>query len=596
MTMMLSTTSVTAGAADTVRTATLPVWLEEIERLRAARAAHFFVLYGNVSDYVHDPAMPPYRLLPYLVRYLRSNGYARIGILSLSRGLAWATAASEGASEQPAKQPGAPRLASELVQDLRKLEHELSSGGTLPTAVVIEHLENLAPHGVSGQDREAATATEILTRIALDDALRASPGVVIGLTPSLEAVSPALFDTIGAVATVAVPLPTAEERRGFLRSLAAPGHAVGLAPLAAGLSPEGLVNLTQGMTLAGLDILNRLARMSGEAITYETVRAQKKQAIERQSRGILEELEPRYGFDAVGGLAYIIDYLRTVVGHLRMRQLEAVPKGILLAGPPGTGKTLVAEALATEAGFNLVRLGDVRSKWVGESERNLSQVLRLVLELEPVVVFVDEVDQALGARDHGWNGDSGVSARIFGRILNFMGKNEHRGRVMWIAATNRPDLLDEAMIRRFDRVFPFFVPGPHERERVFRAMPKITGGTYAADLSLARVVAATEGLTGSALETIVRRAMELAGPNAITEAHLQMAVDDYKPNHDPTAYEIQSLLALNAANLFSALPVGDDLPEEIRELAAAMRRQGSAAPLLERLRTLRRRASELRGL
>src|SRR5262249_45544254 len=162
----------------------------------------------------------------------------------------------------------------------------------------------------------------------------------------------------------------------------------------------------------------------------------------------------------------------------------------------------------------LVRMGDVRSMWIGESERNLSHVLRLLLELEPVVVFVDEVDQALGARDRGFNGDSGVSARIFGRILNFMGKNEHRGRVLWIAATNRPDFLDEAMIRRFDRVFPFFVPGAAEREKILRVMPRITGCTYAPDIQLHGVGELTEGLTGSALEVIIRRAVEIAGGNA----------------------------------------------------------------------------------
>src|SRR5262249_21903551 len=175
----------------------------------------------------------------------------------------------------------------------------------------------------------------------------------------------------------------------------------------------------------------------------------------------------------------------------------------LLVGPPGTGKTLVAEALAKEAGFNFVRLGDVRSMWVGESERNLSHVLRVLVELAPVVVFVDEVDQMLGQRDQGWSGDSGVSARLFARILNFMGRNEHRGRIIWVAATNRPDLLDEAMLRRFDRVFPFFVPSDIDRSRILAAMPAITGVTYAPGISFTDVVAATSGLTGSALEVIV---------------------------------------------------------------------------------------------
>jgi transitional endoplasmic reticulum ATPase len=354
------------------------------------------------------------------------------------------------------------------------------------------------------------------------------------------------------------------------------------------------VNLTQGFTLAALDALNRAALMSQRPITYALVRQQKRQAIEQQSKGILEELEPRYGFEVIGGLRHLVDYLRAVVTHLRERRLEAVPKGILLAGPPGTGKTLVAEALAKEAGFNLVRLGDVRSMWVGESERNLSHVLRVLLALEPVVVFVDEIDQALGARDRGLSGDSGVSARIFGRLLNFMGKNEHRGRVLWMAATNRPDLLDEAMIRRFDRVFPFFVPGAAERDKILRALPAITGLTYTPDIDLRRPVERTQGLTGSALEMIARRAAELASGAPVGEEDLLAAIADYKPNHDPDTYLLQSLLALGAANLYSALPAEADLPDEIRDVVTQMRQQGSAAPLHERLRALRAKTSSAR--
>jgi SpoVK/Ycf46/Vps4 family AAA+-type ATPase len=145
------------------------------------------------------------------------------------------------------------------------------------------------------------------------------------------------------------------------------------------------------------------------------------------------------------------------------------------------------------------------------------------------------------------------------------------------------------MIRRFDRVFPFFVPGAPERERIFRVMPRLTGVAYAAGTDFTRVTRAVEGLTGSALESIVRRAMELAWPGPVGEADLLAAVDDYKPNHDPAVYRFQSLLALGAANLFSSLPPAEDLPDEIRELVMEMRRRCSARPLHERLDAVRRR-------
>jgi len=553
--------------------ARMPAWLRELEQLRRARAAHVFILHLNVHDYVYDGLQMPYRLTSYLARYLHAAGCDRLGSVTLADGLVW----GDGADT--------PKGREDLVSGLRRLEGDLHRHGGKRIGVIIENLEHIAPRERGDQD--SARATEILTRIAQDESLRAGDVVIVATCTSPEAVAASLVDSPGGVRCITVGLPGAEDRRRFLHYLADGAPKVGLAPLAEGLTIDGIVNVSQGVSLAGLDAVNRAAQVTGTPLSYAMLRAHKREAIERQSKGLIEELEPRLGFDAIGGLAHVLGYLQGVVDHLRHRRLEWVPKGILLAGAPGTGKTLVAEALAKEASFNLVRLGDVRSMWVGESERNLSHLLRLLLELEPVVVFVDEVDQMLGSRDSGLNGDSGVSARLFGRILNFMGRNEHRGRVVWIAATNRPDLLDEAMLRRFDRVFPFFVPGRGERAKIFAAMPKITGIAYAPGVDLAPMIDTTNGLTGSAIEVVVRRAAELAEGGPVDSTHLVAAAEDYKPNHDPRTYTYQSLVALAATNLYSSLPALEDMPEDIADTVRAMRAQCSSAPLHERLRELR---------
>ncbi|HEX2436980.1 MAG TPA: ATP-binding protein [Methylomirabilota bacterium] len=567
------TTTPTTEPALAAPAGRMPVWLRELEQLRRARAAHVFLLHLNVHDYVYDGLQMPHRLTSYLARYLQAAGCDRLGSVTLADGLVWADGGE------------APKGREDLVSGLRRLEGDLHRHNGQRVGVIIENLEHIAPRERGDQD--SARAAEILTRIAQDESLRAGEVVVVATCASPEAVAASLVESPGGARCITVGLPSAEDRRRFLRYLADSAPAVRLAPLADGLTIDGIVNVSQGVSLAGLDAVNRAAQVAGTPLSYTMLRAHKREAIERQSKGLIEELEPRLGFDAIGGLAHVLGYLRGVVDHLRHRRLEWVPKGILLAGAPGTGKTLVAEALAKEASFNLVRLGDVRSMWVGESERNLSHLLRLLLELEPVVVFVDEVDQMLGSRDSGLNGDSGVSARLFGRILNFMGRNEHRGRVVWIAATNRPDLLDEAMLRRFDRVFPFFLPGRSERGKIFAAMPKITGIVYAPDVELAPMIDASNGLTGSAIEVVVRRAAELAAGAPIDSAHLLAAAEDYKPNHDPRTYTYQSLVALAATNLYSSLPALEDMPEDIADAVRAMRAQCSPAPLHERLRELR---------
>jgi SpoVK/Ycf46/Vps4 family AAA+-type ATPase len=572
--MTLRAITTTPGAAETHSTladrdgcdaaAIAPPWLQEIEAMHAARAAHFFLLHFNVSDYVFDGSDAPRRLLTYLGRRLAARGYNRLALVNLSCGVGWVN--GDAAAVAPAD--------TEPSAIVRRLADTLAERADHTTAVLIENVEHLAPAGGPG-DRETLRAVEVLVRLAQDESLRATGCLIMATCRSLESVAPGLIDATGGVRPVHVPLPSSADRLRFLRYLESGTPALGLARLEDGLTCERFANLTQGVTLAELDTVNRQAALARQPITYARLRDCKKTSIERQGRGLIDELEPRYGFEAIGGLAHVIRYLESAVGHLRENRPNSAPKGVLLVGPPGTGKTLVAEALAKEAGFNFVRIGDVRSMWIGESERNLSHVLRLLVELAPVVVFVDEVDQMLGRRDQGWNGDSGVSARLFAQILNFMGRNEHRGRIIWVAATNRPDLLDEAMLRRFDRVFPFFLPSDIDRARILAAMPAITGATYVPGISFSDVVNATKGLSGSALELIVRRAMELADGAPLTQSTLLQAAQDYKPNHDAREYQRQSLLAFEAANLFSSLPPLEELPDDIADLVREKRRRSA---------------------
>jgi len=275
-----------------------------------------------------------------------------------------------------------------------------------------------------------------------------------------------------------------------------------------------------------------------------------------------------------------------------------VPSGLLLAGPPGTGKTIIAEALAAESGFNLVKMRNIQDKWVGSSERNLELVMNLLKDLYPVVVFVDEIDQAMVRRDTGQSGDSGVGARMFARLLEEISSPTNRGRILWVAATNRADIIDEALLRRFDRVVPLLTPDVHESCRIFAMMissivKQSSGGiqiAYDGDLSQSKgsddlghpnptqadldkflpvaKITTELGLTGAGIEIIVRRAIEMAYEEALDNQvetgqnqepvveshHLMQAVHDYKPNHNRMVYDYQSLLAIRACNFHSVIP------------------------------------------
>jgi len=371
-----------------------------------------------------------------------------------------------------------------------------------------------------------------------------------------------------------------------------------------------LARMTQGMRLIDIDNVSRRTIIEGlrgnrnipnfdPIMRVHHVQRAKAEFIQAQSEQLLEIVLPIRSFNEIGGLSSLKSYLKTRSTLMRQGlNSPLVPSGLLLAGPPGTGKTIIAEALALESGFNLVKMRNIQDKWVGSSERNLELVINLLKDLHPVVVFIDEIDQALVRRDTGQSGDSGVGARMFARILEEMGNTSNRGRILWVAATNRADIIDPALLRRFDRVIPLLVPDVEESCCIFANMiSSIIKQSYnniivaygedlqqsgrrdasgrpaptREDIDKFLIVAEKTvkmGLTGAAIDIIVHRAIELAYEDIIDtrqestqqvfplvgSRHLLAAIDDYKPNHNRIVYDHQALLAIRASNFHSVIP------------------------------------------
>jgi len=151
------------------------------------------------------------------------------------------------------------------------------------------------------------------------------------------------------------------------------------------------------------------------------------------------------------------DWLRQDIKLWRQSDIAAMPKGYLLCGPVGTGKTFMVECLAGEARVPVVKLKNFRDKWVGSTEGNLERIFRLLQALRRCYVFVDEADQAIGRRDSGGS-DSGVSGRIYSMLAEEMGSSTSRGKLIWILASSRPDLIEVDLKRpgRIDVKIPLF--------------------------------------------------------------------------------------------------------------------------------------------
>ncbi|MEI7643691.1 MAG: ATP-binding protein [Chloroflexales bacterium] len=506
---------------------------------------------------------------------------------------------------------------------LRVLERILRSTAQR-SLVIIEHVETLAPR--DAPDADQLINSEILKRWATDDTLRRSDNLGVLITPDLNLIDPGIYAPGTNCFPIQINLPGTGEREALLRAMEAEAKEEriyggmrrnslisGLAQIdpqlqktlergtymASSAEPVHiLAEVSQGFRLVEIDQLNRQVRAeyaiaqqvagdrspqaSGEIIRLDDIKRQKRRVISEQSNGLLENLDVERGFDAIGGMAIVKKYLETLSGRILASRADPVssplrqliPRGIILAGPPGTGKTIIAEALALESKLNMVKLRNVREAWVGQSERNLTRAFDIIKALSPILVFVDEIDQAFGSRSLGQSADGGTSERIFGQILEFLGDDRQRGNVIWVAATNRPDVLDAAMLRRFDRIIPCLLPTLEEQLQILAALPRSIK-TLQYDSSLAAMIACQAPAltqlfqdrsgfvpTGAVIETICQRAAEWAGDHShhrggishVTLADIRLAVEDYRSNANAIMYDYQSLLAIQACNFYSVMP------------------------------------------
>ena len=309
--------------------------------------------------------------------------------------------------------------------------------------MILRDVDHFAP--ADGSGFEHGSITSMLRAWAGDAPFSDLPFTALLIADNLNDVEPLLASSPH-VTRVRIPLPDApalERALGILRTQSPKAFADGahLGEIAGALA---------GVTVSSLENLVRIRHHERKPLGDTDMARLKKELVERDSAGLVEFIEPRRTLDDYHGQDALKTWLRQDVALWRAGDLKALPMGYLLCGPVGTGKTFLVECLAGEAGVPVVKLKNFRDRWVVSSEGNLEKIFRLIRALGRCMVFIDEADQTLGKRDSG-SGDSGLSGRIYSMIAQEMSDSGNRGRVLWLLASSRPDLI-EVDLKRPGRV------------------------------------------------------------------------------------------------------------------------------------------------
>jgi AAA+ superfamily predicted ATPase len=349
------------------------------------------------------------------------------------------------------------------------------------------------------------------------------------------------------VATIEVPLPDEATRKQFIEYSFAESPAGTVVAKGDGeLSVDALTKMSSGLNLVNLNVLLSRTRGESRGPDQTQFRRLKKTMIERQCQGLVTFVEPKYSLDKVVGLEVAKTRLKQDAQWISEGRLETAPMGYLICGPVGTGKTFLAECYAGSIGIPCVTLGNFRSKFVGETEGNLEQVLNVLRSLGPVVVIIDEADAALGNREA--EGDSGTSGRVFSMIARQMGNTDYRGKIIWMLLTSRPDLLPIDLKRqgRAEVHIPLFYPqDPTELATMFRVMASKNQVTLAEDA--VPPLTGDRGLSGADIESLVlsaRRRVLAAGRDTVNQDDLKAAIDTFIPSAQGLEKEMQELVAV----------------------------------------------------
>ena len=523
------------------------MWYNEFLSKYRAGISHEFLFYFNVRDVVDN-----HRHMDRYIyeEFIKQRGFSVVAFYDISTGLTFL-------------EPGMERefhkiTSNEAVNLVHGLPSKIFSyidialKGT-KMVLFINHVEKIIPAGDLGSmTLEERMALIWICEWSVNSKISTVGSAIFMLSDNLADVSREVLKSSYRVEPVLVELPSENERKEYIEYLLRDKN------IKTDLSVDEFAKLSSGLSKKSIKDIKLKAEAEGVPISFEFIKEKKHTVLKKEYGDVLEFIYPEIGFENIGGMEKAKKYLlKNIVEPIKKGDLRRVPMGILLCGPSGTGKTLLVNALAKSSGFNCVKIDMSRilGQYVGESEKNFKKCLLGAQSQQPVIVFVDEIDTTFR---RGEGGDSGVSSNIFSEFLQFTSNTHNRGKVIFIAATNRPDLLDPALKRagRFDKKIPILLPEVPERAAIFKIMINKYG--FETDITdFTNFAQLTDNYTGAEIETVVRKAYELANEDdtegsTISEVILNEAIKRCRPSTQQV--EFMTSLAIEECDDKDLLP------------------------------------------
>lgn len=558
---MGSPSPTSAGTVSREPARTLPSWARLVADSYESSAASQFVIYGNINDRMVLPGPPAPRLgaLPDFLLGVLLSGFDVVLSYDLGNGIRVEKGAELFSKwphfQESQKDWKVPRPAVEtLTRYFRYCANLMRlNQPAVQVGCIIKNADLLAPALQGGLDYDLNALASLIRDWSNESLLVGHALATFLLTENLNDLHTLIVNN-PRIARIRVDLPSSGELLdGF--HVMAPFFPVSLADMAAHL--PAVAEQLAGTTLAGLESAIKTKEHRKERLGAADFAKLKKDLVERDTNGLIEFIETPRTLNDLYGLDRIKAWLRQDIELWKKNDTAALPKGYLLCGPVGTGKTFLVECLAGEANVPIVKMKNFRDKWVGSSEGNLEKIFRLIHALGRCYVFIDEADQALGRRDAS-TGDSGVGGRIYSMLAEEMGSSSNRGRVIWILASSRPDLIEVDLKRpgRVDLKIPLFpTTTPREGFDLLRTLCAKRGLAVAEDSFSSLESWVPSLLTPGAAEALVMKVYrQVRTSSSSLDNVLRECLAEYQNPIAPEVMEYQIEIAVHEASALEFVP------------------------------------------